>query len=70
MCSLEDFIAFLREHHDLGITGDDGVELIQAIQKRFEISSLAPMARSEKPLASLKTSICLGVRASRSGVRR
>ena len=54
MCSLDDFIAFIREHQsisrkktivessllesDLGITGDDGEELIQAIQDRYSVS--------------------------------
>ena len=51
---LEDVIAYLRESQgawkrkaitaatlledDLGITGDDGVELLEEIQKRFEVS--------------------------------
>ncbi|HEX6886087.1 MAG TPA: hypothetical protein VF530_22125 [Planctomycetota bacterium] len=54
VCSLEEFVAFIRENQgislkkaiaessllesDLGITGDDGVELLQAIQERYSIS--------------------------------
>lgn len=52
--TLDDVIAFIREHqgvgdgipitattlleNDLGITGDDGCELLEALQKRFDIS--------------------------------
>lgn len=55
---LEDVIAFIREHQrlgeripitsttfferDLGITGDDGVELLEDIQKRFGVSFIGP----------------------------
>jgi hypothetical protein len=54
LCAFEDFLAFIRQdqgisrktsllessllERDLGITGDDGDDLLQAIQRKFGIS--------------------------------